>query len=662
MSLFGSLITGVSALSAQAQSMGMIANNIANVSTVGYKRREAAFQSLVTSESGNARYTPGSVLSRTIQKINSQGALQQTNAPTDVAISGNGFFVVQRSVDGLQESFFTRAGSFTEDENGFLQNTAGFFLMGWRLDDNGDLPAGRDDISSLEPINVSLLGGLTKATTSAEFNINLDAAEPRTDFPVSTGTQADFSRTVRVFDSLGAGQDLELQFTHHISPTAYSKSAYTATQLERDTVLSSLNNVSNTETMVVNVGTITGTTPFVVTSTNTVQDFINYINNDTNLRDVCTAELDDNDQIRIYARNFDDIVTVTGGATVVGTQNAASALGFDTMGAYNHSTGVNGTGLTPTTVLDSITNIDNTESIDITVGTSTYTFAATLTNTVQDLIDGVNTNMAGVARAELTAAGAIKITALDRNNTVAIANNVVVGTGMATALGFTAVAETAPTPPTILPDPGLSNTPTTSGWWQLKMVDSETGTVIKSGSMNFGANGSLNGLEDLDGLKSVALNDVNWGNGSELQDIVVDIGGLTQFSGEYNVTSATQNGAELGLRTGVEIDRDGIVSARFSNGQTSALFKLPIATFTSPNNLSEQIGNSYNQTSDSGSYNLREAGSGGAGLIEASAVESSNVDIADEFTKMIVTQRAYSAGTKVIRTADEMTEELLRLR
>lgn len=661
MSLFGSLITGVSALSAQAQSMGMIANNIANVSTIGYKRREAAFQSLVTSESGNARYTPGSVISRTVQKISSQGALQQTNAPTDIAISGNGLLVVQRSPEGIQESLFTRAGSFSEDENGYLKNTAGFYLMGWRLDEDGALPDGRDDISSLEAINVSLLGGLTKATTSGSLSLNLDASEPASNFPVPSGTVADFSRTLRVFDSLGAGQDLEMQFTHHISPTVYSESNVSTVELERDTLLTAVANVSAGETITVNVGSVAGSSAFTITSTSTVQDLINYVNNDVNLRDVASAELTDDNQIRVYARNFDDVVTVTGG-TQSGTMSAAAALGFDGIAMGQHAeTSMSAGPIAATTLLTALgtPNTSNTDQITATIGTTTSTYTITGASTVQDLLNAWNTGLAGLARAELTSGGEIRVTALDATASVAISDTL--GTP-ATDLGFANTAASTPTAPTIFPDDGMSTTPTTSGWWQLKLVDSDTGTVLTSGSMNFGSSGSLNGINSLAGIKSIALNNINWGNGSELQDIVLDIGGLTQFSGEYNVTSVTQNGAELGLRTGVEIDRQGIVYARFSNGQTSALFKLPIATFTATNSLSEQVGNTYNQTSDSGDYNLREAGSGGAGLIEASTLESSNVDIADEFTKMIVTQRAYSAGTKVIQTADQMTEELLRLR
>lgn len=655
MSLFGSLITGVSALSAQSQAIGMVANNIANVSTVGYKRREASFQSLVTSESRNARYTPGSVLARAIQKIDGQGALQQTNSTTDVAISGNGFFVVQRSPEGIQESLFTRAGSFSEDANGYLRNTAGFYLMGWRIDENGNLPAGRDDISSLEAVNVSLLGGLTKATSTAELNINLDAAEPTTTYPVVTGSQADFKRTLKVFDSLGEGQNLEFQFYHHVSPTATTESN-TATPLERTTLLDSLTNIDPTETLVVSVGGVSAA--YTITATSTVQDFIDFVNTNTTLQDVAAAELTDAGDIRVVAKNFDEAVVVTGGVQV-GAQSAASALGFSTMAAYNHSTGANGTGFTTATLFNTIPGIANGNQLTVTVGTSSDTFTVGAATDFQDFIDQINTNLVGIARAELTSTGALRIQALDLTQTVAVTN----GAGTpATIMGFTAVAETAPTAPTIFPDDGLSATANPFGWWQLNLVDLDTGTILNTGSMNFGSDGTINGVNDINGLKSIFMNDINWANGSDLQDITLDISGLTQFSGEYNVTSATQNGAELGLRTGVEINRNGVVTARFSNGQTSSLFQLPLATFTSTNSLTEQTGNAFIQTSESGSYNLREAGTGGAGLVEGSAVESSNVDIADEFTKMIVTQRAYSAGTKVIRTADEMTEELLRLR
>ncbi|HEY0901124.1 MAG TPA: flagellar hook-basal body complex protein, partial [Micavibrio sp.] len=106
MSLFGSLFTGVSGLGAQSQSTAMIANNIANVNTVGFKRSEAAFYSLVTSEGRSSRYSPGTVAVNRVQRVNQQGPIQQTGSTTDAAISGNGMFAVKRDTTTGQEFLY----------------------------------------------------------------------------------------------------------------------------------------------------------------------------------------------------------------------------------------------------------------------------------------------------------------------------------------------------------------------------------------------------------------------------------------------------------------------------------------------------------------------------------------------------------------------------
>jgi flagellar hook protein FlgE len=138
--------------------------------------------------------------------------------------------------------------------------------------------------------------------------------------------------------------------------------------------------------------------------------------------------------------------------------------------------------------------------------------------------------------------------------------------------------------------------------------------------------------------------------------------GFTQYAADYNIQYVNQDGAEVGLRTGVSIDSDGFVIASFSNGATQKIWKLPVATFANPNQLQARNGNAYSQTALSGEFNLREANKGGAGRIEPSALEGSNVDLGDEFTSMITTQRAYSASARIITTADEMLDELLRVK
>src|ERR1700739_4190740 len=108
MSIFGSLFTAVSGLSAQSSAISMISNNIANVSTIGYKEVNSAFESLVTTQAGSTSYSPGSVIDQQTQTINQQGILQQSASPTDIALSGNGFFVVKASTtDALAAPLYT---------------------------------------------------------------------------------------------------------------------------------------------------------------------------------------------------------------------------------------------------------------------------------------------------------------------------------------------------------------------------------------------------------------------------------------------------------------------------------------------------------------------------------------------------------------------------
>ncbi len=138
--------------------------------------------------------------------------------------------------------------------------------------------------------------------------------------------------------------------------------------------------------------------------------------------------------------------------------------------------------------------------------------------------------------------------------------------------------------------------------------------------------------------------------------------GLTQLAGKYTTNYTTQDGAKYGSYTGVSVSEDGIVTAIFDNGETRAIAQIPIATFVDANSLEALTGNIWIETTASGNATLRTAGEGGAGTISASSLEDSTVDIASEFTDMITTQRAYSAASKIITTADDMLEELLTIK
>lgn len=542
MSLFGALYTGVSALGAQSQSMAMLSNNIANVSTVGYKRTDADFKSVVTRSSGTTAYTPGSVFAVQKNRISEQGTISQSNSPTDMSISGSGFFITRTTPNSSTEPIYSRAGSFYEDEQGYLRNSAGFYLFGWPLDDNGNIPSANADISSLEPVQVSFAGGLTRPTSTAELSVNLNADEVNNAYPFSGGEVVDFSRSIRVYDSLGAPQELTINFRKHETPTAQNNGTV---DLSLVTDLTTLPNITAGEQFDITVG---GNPPVTITigAGDGINDLISQIN--TNVAGA-TAYLDDSGRLNVVANNTGDALT-----------------------------------------------------------------------------------MADVGAGDILASG---------------------------DLGLAAGAFAAPAAPNSLVT--LENEANPFGWWDIEILGPD-GSTFSRGSVNFDGDGSINGLEDSEGNVPIGLTNINWGNGSELQDIDLNINNFTQFSGEYNVVFVTQNGAELGLRTGISVDDEGYLIANFSNGQSTRIYQIPLATFANADGLDEVSGNGYIQTDRSGDYNLRVPGDGGSGLIQGGTLEGSNVDLADEFSKMIITQRAYSAGTKVISTADQMTEELLRLR
>ncbi len=159
----------------------------------------------------------------------------------------------------------------------------------------------------------------------------------------------------------------------------------------------------------------------------------------------------------------------------------------------------------------------------------------------------------------------------------------------------------------------------------------------------------------------------NFGSGP--QTIALNLGtfgqanGLTQFGGsDYSLKSLTQNGVAPGSFSNVQTRSNGDVVVNFDNGQSRTVARVPITTFAAADALQRVDGQAFTATRESGAPQTLGAGSNGAGSLVVSAVESSNVDIATEFTKLIVAQRAYSANTKLVTTADTLLQETLDMK
>jgi flagellar hook protein FlgE len=212
MSLYGMMRTSTSGMNAQANMLSTVADNIANASTVGYKHSSQEFSTLVL-ESGTAGYESGAVESLTRTFVSRQGSFNYTSSPTDLAISGNGFFVVAGPDDAIA---MTRAGSFVTDGDGFLVNAAGYRLMAYPSA-NGQSPV-VNGLAGLEPVNLSSLAMLAIPSTEGRLYVNLppeSAAVAAADLPSANAASSQFTRvtSLAAYDNIGAARTLDVYET-----------------------------------------------------------------------------------------------------------------------------------------------------------------------------------------------------------------------------------------------------------------------------------------------------------------------------------------------------------------------------------------------------------------------------------------------------------------
>lgn len=225
MSLFGALSSGVSGLIAQSSAMGAISDNITNVSTIGYKNTRVDFQTLVTQQTSSTLYSPGGVQSKPRTDTGVQGLLQSSTSSTDLSLSGQGFFIVnEANTPTISDQFlYTRAGSFFQDNEGFLRNTAGFYLQAWPVDAGGTVVptktasttiANQNIVSTdfLTTVNLSRVGGTATATSTIGIGANL----PANDIAGTT-----HKTDVQFFDSLVNAANMSFVYTKSGTPNEW---------------------------------------------------------------------------------------------------------------------------------------------------------------------------------------------------------------------------------------------------------------------------------------------------------------------------------------------------------------------------------------------------------------------------------------------------------
>lgn len=701
MSLFGSLTSGVSGLTAQSSAMGAISDNITNVNTIGYKGVQVDFQTLVTVQTSTTLFSPGGVQSAPRQDTGIQGLLQSSTSQTDIAISGSGFFVVnEASAPTLSNEFlFTRAGSFFQDDEGFLRNTAGFYLQAWPTTADGTVTTNNTSLTIpnqnvistdfLATVNLNRVGGTATATSEIGIGVNLPSSDT-----VGTTHKTD----VQFFDTLGNANTTSFNYVKgnrdnqwdvNVTPpsgvnvvTLYSDTAGATVyesrgQLEFNAlpadgatvVIGGItyefdNNASVTETATLK--------PVTITTSSTVANAVQAL---------VTAVKADDSRFNDYGGFTNNRIQVNPGSStgIYFTDDGTGSIAVDPTGLLTSSGG-------RATLQDSSFTVQKTAtanrdshqfvfgSLPVTGDTAvingtTYTFSTaettsdndttiridSIANMIADLESSIETNDASFA------SGASSIRSRVNNDQ---------------SIGLTGTVDTLVIDTLASGTFNVNFDFATAG----NVPTEPDGTATYVDATNFAVNKNQAITFDSDGLPSAfaiaEMEIIGFANGAANMDddasnsprITLDLGrvneanGFTQFGAEFTPGFITQNGSQFGTLAGVTVDESGLMTALFDNGETRPIFKIPLATFVNVNGLSARSGNVWNQTQASGDTTLREANNGSAGAIAQAALESSTVDIGEEFTNMIVVQRAYSAATRIISTADEMLEELVRIK
>lgn len=193
--------------------------------------------------------------------------------------------------------------------------------------------------------------------------------------------------------------------------------------------------------------------------------------------------------------------------------------------------------------------------------------------------------------------------------------------------------------------------------WEFYTIVNGTDVTPTSNTLQFSTAGELTSP-----TTSVALSTYGSSVGAADLDMQLDFTGTTQFGSAFAVNNLSQDGFTSGRLTGVDIDKDGIVFARFTNGQSTALGKVALAKFYNPQGLRQLGDTTWGETYQSGVPQTGEAGTSSFGQIQSGALEASNVDIAEQLVNLITAQRNFQANSEVISTSDTITQTIINIR
>ncbi|MBN9286685.1 MAG: hypothetical protein BGO43_11220 [Gammaproteobacteria bacterium 39-13] len=648
---FNTALSGLRAISSQ---LSVISNNIANASTTGFKSSRAEFADVYANTafgSGNTAIGSGVTLASVTQHF-SQGQIEFTNNNLDLAVSGQGFFVLSNN----GSTAFTRAGAFGVDKNGFIVNDINANLQGYLADASGNITGAQ---GNLQISNANLPPKAT-GTVSIDVNLNAQASPPKNAFiPGFTPSQPPdpstftSSTSTTIYDSLGNSHILTSYYVKghqsnswrvfvgidgtDVTPTPATPPAgvppvpYPTGEIPApftlvfDTSGGYIPNNPTNHPMYYGPGPVTNTTPGLVTSGTLSPLTLNSLTINGVAIDASTG--------------VSDIVSTT--------DNAASAIAIAT--AINQSSSLHGVAasINPTSVDLGIPTFGDLAAGDFTINGVPIIGVSGNIGQLLGLINA-QTPTTGVIASQPGGAGtAVILTAGDGRNVQLITDGTTVSGGTFANFDLNG---------------GIALNEVERSTVSLSAPNNQA--IILAGT-NPGQVGFISGPQaGIVQNNSDVVTITGWtpsGGAAGPQPVSINFASSTQYGAPFSILGLDQNGYTTGRLSGVNIGSDGVLLAQYSNGQSLALGQIALANFNNEQGLSPIGNTTWVDTFSSGPALIGAPGTADLGVIQSGALEDSNVELTNELVNLIVAQSNFQANAQSIKTAETVTQAIINL-
>ncbi len=606
--------TALSGLKAASTSLQVTGNNIANSQTTGFKESRAEFADVYASSIGGVSKTqPGAGVKVTeVAQQFQQGNIESTQNSLDMAVSGNGFFVLADTVnladpanpgapvDPSVPSAYTRNGAFQLNSAGNVVNDKGQFLLAFAP--NGTTAAEGFSVGVFRPLTIDTAQGLPAATANINMKLNINgAANVPTTTVFSPNNPLSYNNTTSI-------TTYDTQGNAHIASTYYVKTPVA--------------NVWDAYLFVDNFGITTGGQ--VVPPTAAKDSKVVGLNQPGLPMPMTFTASGLLDQVGTRAAAFitstiktaaDTTLTETAAASVAASAAASAALTWPPV------SGATGPALASTAITQSV--------VASTAATALATAASTINSTASTAdIPGSPIILGEASLAKNAADTAAAAAAAYATSAAAVVNAATATT--ADALGV--IAKDA-------------------------AILAKAAAVAYKAKVDLAAAGALQ--ESKVDFGKIDLSLINPNISVDPMVFDIDFFGTTQFATPFSVNGLDQDGLPAGNLTGIDVDSTGVVFARYSNGGSKALGQVALARFQSNQSLAKLGDTSWAQTSSSGQPIYGAAGDNNFGGIQSSALEGSNVDLSDQLVKLIIAQQAYQANSQTITTEKTLIQTIL---